>query len=212
MQSFTVAFVFTLLVAVSIAQGLILVGSSVRIGFHCRRVNDTCNQICSQISKSVCFSEIPTSGMIGQDCTSAGFFREPSDCTRFYRCTDPWGAGNYQKFPFECPAGTVFDELVGVCNWPQLAAPCGESPPAPPAPGPAPLPPPPPPPPGKRANLLSAIKRSVYQSSIFIAFLVSGTGDDIVVISPTFSFQCTAQGWRHARLHSSLPTTKPEGQ
>lgn len=125
MQSFAVAFVFTLLVAVSIAQ----------------------------------------------DCTSAGFFREPSDCTRFYRCTDPWGAGNYQKFPFECPAGTVFDELVGVCNWPQLAAPCGESPPAPPAPGPAPLPPPPPPPP------------------------VSGTGDDIVVISPTFSFQCTAQGF-----------------
>ena len=94
------------------------------------------------------FSEIPTSGMTEQDCTSAGFFRDPSDCTRFYRCTDPWGAGNYQKFPFECPAGTVFDEAVSVCNWPQLAAPCDESPPSPPGPVPAP----PPPPPGKKAR------------------------------------------------------------
>jgi hypothetical protein len=45
---------------------------------------------------------------------------------RFYRCTDPWGAGNYRKFQFECPAGTVFDESISVCNWPQQSAPCDE--------------------------------------------------------------------------------------
>ena len=44
-------------------------------------------------------------------------------------------------------------------------------------------------------------KMSGYQLIIFMASLVSGSGDDIVVISPTFSFQCTAQGWRNARLH-----------
>ena len=82
--------------------------------------------------------------MIEQDCTREGFFRDPSDCTRFYRCIDSWGGDNHQKFSFECPAGTVFDESVSVCNWPQHASPCGEAQPSPPSP--------PPPPPGKTCD------------------------------------------------------------
>ena len=152
---------------------------------------------------------IPTASNDNQDCTNAGFFREPSDCTRFYRCTDPFGVGNYQKHSFECPAGTVFDESVSVCNWPQLAAPCGESPPSPPAPA---LPMPPPPPPGKRADRLKEIKcLSINQSITYIASLVSGSGEDIVVISPTFSFQCTAQGKRHALHVQRWPKVGPSG-
>jgi len=99
---------------------------------------------------------------ISQDCTREGFFRDQSDCTRFYRCTDSWGANNLQRFSFKCSAGTVFDESVSVCNWPHLAPPCGEAQPS--------LPSPPPPP-------------------------APGSGADVVIISPTFSFQCTAQGF-----------------
>lgn len=60
----------------------------------------------------------------GQKCTRGGFFRHPEDCTRFYRCVDLTGAGFYRKYTFACPAGTVFDENVSVCNWPWAAAPC----------------------------------------------------------------------------------------
>jgi hypothetical protein len=59
-----------------------------------------------------------------QECKSNGFFRNADDCTRFYRCVDLTGRGYFQKYTFSCPAGTVFDEVVSVCNWPYAAAPC----------------------------------------------------------------------------------------
>ena len=64
-------------------------------------------------------------GQGGLSCPSAGYFRDPADCTKFYRCVDEWGVGQYRAYAFVCPAGTVFDEAVSVCNWPFLAAPCG---------------------------------------------------------------------------------------
>ncbi|TRY78294.1 hypothetical protein TCAL_06895 [Tigriopus californicus] len=106
-------------------------------------------------------------------CTQAGFFRDPEDCTRFYRCVDLWGVGNYQVYTFSCPAGTVFDESVSVCNWPYLAAPCDQAPtgsvpdPAPVAPI-APMPP--------------------------VAPIVP-TRPDTVVVEPSFNYQCTAPGF-----------------
>lgn len=57
-------------------------------------------------------------------CTSNGFFRHPDDCTRFYRCVDLTGRGYFQIYTFSCPAGTVFDENVSVCNHKWAAPPC----------------------------------------------------------------------------------------
>ena len=61
------------------------------------------------------------------ECPKAGYYRDPADCARFYRCVDLWGAGVFTAYPFVCPLGTVFDESVSVCNWPYLAAPCDGS-------------------------------------------------------------------------------------
>ena len=54
-------------------------------------------------------------------CRNSGFFRHPVDCTKFYRCVetlnvlDPVGGSDrFSVFNFDCPAGTVFDELIQV--------------------------------------------------------------------------------------------------
>ncbi|CAG0915908.1 unnamed protein product [Notodromas monacha] len=47
-------------------------------------------------------------------CKYPGFFRTPGTCNKFYRC---WSVGSsYQIAHFDCPAGTVFDENLSVCN------------------------------------------------------------------------------------------------
>ena len=70
-----------------------------------------------------------------QSCTTEGFFRNPTDCTKFYRCVDLWQNGRELTiYNFDCPQGTVFDEAVSVCNWPQAAAPCDNAPVQPVAP------------------------------------------------------------------------------
>ncbi|CAG2113997.1 unnamed protein product, partial [Medioppia subpectinata] len=57
-------------------------------------------------------------------CRSEGFFRDPKDCVQFYRCVGDETAGGYRLYRFACPAGTVFDERISVCNWPHSAPPC----------------------------------------------------------------------------------------
>ena len=76
----------------------------------------------------VCLS-VQLSSVRTQSCTAEGFFRNPTDCTKFYRCVDQWQNGRELTiFHFDCPQGTVFDEAVSVCNWPQAAAPCDNGP------------------------------------------------------------------------------------
>jgi hypothetical protein len=61
----------------------------------------------------------------GRICTREGFYRNPDDCTKFYRCIDLWQKGQqFTVFNFNCPAGTVFDENFMVCNWAYLAPSC----------------------------------------------------------------------------------------
>ena len=59
----------------------------------------------------------------------AGFYPDPADCSTFYRCTDLWNNGQYQQYIFMCPAGTVFDDDLDVCNWPSAVPSCGSNPP-----------------------------------------------------------------------------------
>ncbi|GIY29046.1 hypothetical protein CEXT_373481 [Caerostris extrusa] len=64
-------------------------------------------------------------GSSSGECKEAGFFRNPDDCNKFYRCVDYNGDGEeFVKYDFSCPEGLVFDEENSVCNWPEQSAPC----------------------------------------------------------------------------------------
>lgn len=57
-------------------------------------------------------------------CQSEGFFRDPKDCVKFYRCTRDEGADFFRVYEFACGPGTVFDETISTCNHPNQAPPC----------------------------------------------------------------------------------------
>nr|XP_021189541.2 LOW QUALITY PROTEIN: mucin-22 [Helicoverpa armigera] len=48
-------------------------------------------------------------------CTSEGFYGDPNDCKKFYRCVDN-GKGSYTKYDFTCGDGTVWDQEIQACN------------------------------------------------------------------------------------------------
>lgn len=65
----------------------------------------------------------------GSECTEPGYFRDVTDCQRFYYCStieDGQIAGLSQSDLVElakitrngikCPDGAIFDEVVGVCQ------------------------------------------------------------------------------------------------
>ncbi|XP_013794837.1 dentin sialophosphoprotein-like [Limulus polyphemus] len=61
-------------------------------------------------------------------CLEVGFFRNPRDCHKFYRCVDFGGNdGHFSIFEFDCPDGLVFDERESICNWPDQSPPCNEN-------------------------------------------------------------------------------------
>lgn len=57
-------------------------------------------------------------------CSFAGFFRNPTDCTRFYRCVEVRTTNTWSIYHFQCPEGTVFDQGIQVCNFPWSSPPC----------------------------------------------------------------------------------------
>ena len=62
-------------------------------------------------------------------CKKAGYFPYPNDCKRFYRCVKMdriisevfSGSKHFNIFHFACPAGTIFDQRIQVCNHPRVA-------------------------------------------------------------------------------------------
>ena len=68
------------------------------------------------------------------ECFREGSFRYPNDCRKFYRCVDWDHEGtHFSIFHFVCPAGTVFDEDIQVCNFPWWTKPCEQGMPRPPS-------------------------------------------------------------------------------
>ncbi len=49
-------------------------------------------------------------------CTAEGFFANPDDCTKFFRCVDFGDGRDLTKFDFDCGPGTVFDDRYDTCN------------------------------------------------------------------------------------------------
>ncbi|MBD2518571.1 chitin binding domain-containing protein [Nostoc sp. FACHB-973] len=54
---------------------------------------------------------------VAGECVAEGFFVNPNDCKKFYRCVD-FGDGKFTKFDFDCGPGTIFDEELSTCNHP----------------------------------------------------------------------------------------------
>ena len=50
-------------------------------------------------------------------CTSAGTFRHPSDCRKFYRCVEMGIEYRFVLHQYTCPHNTVFDENSRLCLW-----------------------------------------------------------------------------------------------
>ena len=59
-------------------------------------------------------------------CTSEGYFADPNDCTKFYRCVPNPGSPNYfDQYSFECPPGTAFDDRIKTCYFISAVPGCG---------------------------------------------------------------------------------------
>ena len=59
----------------------------------------------------------PAPPQINVQCNRAGFFATPGTCTKFHRCVDFSGKGQwFSVFHFDCPPGTVFDPKLSICN------------------------------------------------------------------------------------------------
>lgn len=125
----------------------------------------------------------------GQICTQEGFFRNPTNCKKFYRCVDLWQNGRELTiYHFNCPVGTVFDETVSICNWPQLAAPCDEM---------------------TTAPIQIATTETSQQGMSGGDPEVGGNGET-VILKPSFSFQCRGEGlFEHANDCSKFWVCEP---
>uniref|UniRef100_A0A1I8QE20 chitinase n=1 Tax=Stomoxys calcitrans TaxID=35570 RepID=A0A1I8QE20_STOCA len=49
------------------------------------------------------------------NCANDGFYADPNDCNKFYRCV------NGVRYAFTCPAGLLFDKNSSNCLWPHEA-------------------------------------------------------------------------------------------
>ncbi|XP_072931971.1 uncharacterized protein [Epargyreus clarus] len=50
-------------------------------------------------------------------CTEAGFYADPYDCKKFYRCVDWGGDGKtFSIYHFDCGEGTIWDPALQTCN------------------------------------------------------------------------------------------------
>ncbi|XP_045526846.1 serine-rich adhesin for platelets [Pieris brassicae] len=51
-------------------------------------------------------------------CTKAGFYPNPNDCKKFYRCVDWYNNGtSFSIFHFDCGEGTIWDPSLDTCNY-----------------------------------------------------------------------------------------------
>jgi len=130
-------------------------------------------------------------------CEEVGFHRHPSDCAKFFRCVDfKYPTGALTIFHFDCPQGTIFDEVLSVCNWPEQAQP--------PCPEPEPVPEPEPEPETTTMAVEEAeettpmpgpdLSGEEEETDTIDQEYEEEDSGDTVIISPTFSFKCEAAG------------------
>ncbi|XP_069939979.1 uncharacterized protein [Cherax quadricarinatus] len=61
-------------------------------------------------------------------CMQEGVFHHPRNCSWYYRCVDRMKVGVFFTYMYECEPGTVFDDDLDQCVFPdQVPPPCGTS-------------------------------------------------------------------------------------
>ncbi|XP_072760733.1 uncharacterized protein [Anoplolepis gracilipes] len=73
-------------------------------------------------SSSSISSAISSSQTGKHECNEEGFFPNPNNCKKFYRCVQ--GQSGYQKYEFECGPGTAWDQSVQTCNYIEQVSSC----------------------------------------------------------------------------------------
>lgn len=61
-------------------------------------------------------------------CDQEGFFPNPQNCTKFYRCV-PGFNGSLSRHDFNCPPATAWDTRLETCNHINQVPECSGSPP-----------------------------------------------------------------------------------
>jgi len=51
-------------------------------------------------------------------CSAPGFYPDPNDCGSFYECIPGASGGSWQAIHYDCGAGTVFNPVIKVCDFP----------------------------------------------------------------------------------------------
>eukprot|EP00096_Caligus_rogercresseyi_P004423 TRINITY_DN18687_c0_g1_i1.p1 TRINITY_DN18687_c0_g1~~TRINITY_DN18687_c0_g1_i1.p1 ORF type:complete len:234 (-),score=38.70 TRINITY_DN18687_c0_g1_i1:84-785(-) len=121
------------------------------------------------------------------DCKTEGFVRHPATCLEFYRCVDFYGNKVYTPFHFSCPAGTVFDESLSICNHPWAVPECSDTK----------LPQPSTSPTTSRAPTTTTPTTTASTTIITTTSPEPTTvinGETFTVVVPSFNFDCTAMG------------------
>jgi len=62
--------------------------------------------------------------MTSNQCKQEGYYGSETDCSSFYRCVEDTsqvsmnGQKMFKRVDFECPPGTIFDDEIKACNFP----------------------------------------------------------------------------------------------
>ena len=83
--------------------------------FDCLKTFASCHFLKQQYELSQMKSVSPETSTATEpsqnNCKSNGFIPDPNNCQKFYQCL------NGTLHTFSCPAGTLFDADMNVCNW-----------------------------------------------------------------------------------------------
>lgn len=60
--------------------------------------------------------ELIPAAATASECVAEGFYGDPADCTKFYRCVD--FDGTLTRFDFACGPGTLYHEELITCVHP----------------------------------------------------------------------------------------------
>ncbi|KAL6259941.1 hypothetical protein P5V15_009851 [Pogonomyrmex californicus] len=77
----------------------------------------------ASVTTTESISYLPPSSQNGKlKCIKEGFFPNPDNCKKFYRCVRD--QSGYQKYEFECSPGTAWDQSLQTCNHIQQVVSC----------------------------------------------------------------------------------------
>lgn len=56
----------------------------------------------------------PSVSSVSSECEGEGYSNTPGDCSVYYKCQ------HHARFLYICPTGMLYDNALGLCNWPYL--------------------------------------------------------------------------------------------